>query len=138
MASLDPFAAAGNDGKRRQLGVGHPHIVLNLRHMLRRGSLFRERPRQHELGLENGSGWFNDAVQRGSHPAEHGVPHPPLNVLDHLVRIALVPVPVEVLGRRPKLNDQVAREVFRLGFAPFFPPEAEEGGLVGAHDDSGV
>ena len=29
-------------------------------------------------------------------------------------------------------------QVLRLDVAPLFPPEAEEGGLVRAHDDAGV
>ena len=32
-ADLDPFAAAGDDREHRQLGVGDPHIVLQLRHV---------------------------------------------------------------------------------------------------------
>ena len=50
---LDPFTSAGDDRQRRRSGVGHPHVVLQLGHMLFRRRLFRERPRQHELGLEH-------------------------------------------------------------------------------------
>src|SRR5262249_57264165 len=31
---LDPFAAAGNDGEHRGPQMGHPHVVLDLRHVL--------------------------------------------------------------------------------------------------------
>jgi hypothetical protein len=33
---------------------GHPHVVLELGHVLFGGRLFRERPGQHELRLEHG------------------------------------------------------------------------------------
>ena len=51
---------------------------------------------------------------------------------------ALVPLPVEGFGREPELDDEIAGQVFRLGLAPFFAPEAEQGGLIAAHDDPGV
>jgi hypothetical protein len=45
---------------------------------------------------------------------------------------------VESFCREAKLNDEVAGEVLWLDLAAFLPPEAEEGGFVGAHDDAGV
>ena len=63
---------------------------------------------------------------------------PPLNVCDGLARVALVPKPVEVLGNQPELDDQIAGEVLRLGFAAFLAPKAEEGFFIVAHDDAGV
>ena len=53
-SDLDPLAAAGDDRERRRLRVRHPHIMLQLRHVLLGGRFFRERPRQHELGFEDG------------------------------------------------------------------------------------
>ena len=50
---LDPFAAAGDDGQHRAPRRHHPHIVLQLRHVLLGRCFLRERPRQHELGLED-------------------------------------------------------------------------------------
>jgi hypothetical protein len=41
---------------------------------------------------------------------------------------------VESFCREPKLNDDVARQVLQLELAAFLPPEAQEGGLVAAHD----
>ena len=38
----------------------------------------------------------------------------------------------------PKLDNEVARQVLRLDLAPLFPPKAEQGGLIVAHDDPGV
>ena len=61
-----------------------------------------------------------------------------LDVGDHLTGVALVPVPVEVLGHDPELDDQVAGEVLRLDLTAFLPPKPEQGGLVAAHDDPGV
>ena len=40
---LDPFAAAGDYGEDSVPGRHHPHIVLQLRHVLRGRHLFRER-----------------------------------------------------------------------------------------------
>ena len=64
--------------------------------------------------------------------------HPALDRRDGLASVALVPEPVEVFGRDPELHDEIARKVFRLGFAALLPPEAEQGSFVGPHDDSRV
>src|SRR5215469_7092659 len=42
---LDPFAAAGYHREDRASGCNDPHVVLQLRHVLFRRPLFRERPR---------------------------------------------------------------------------------------------
>jgi hypothetical protein len=63
---------------------------------------------------------------------------PTLNVFDCLAGITLVPASVEILGGLAELDDQVAGEVLGLGLATLFPPEAEQGGFVVAHDDAGV
>ena len=63
---------------------------------------------------------------------------PALDVDDDLPGIELVPAPVQVLGDCPKLDNQVAREVLRLGLATFLPPQPHQGGLIAAHDDPGV
>jgi hypothetical protein len=65
---LDPFAAAGDNGKRRRPGVGHPHVVLQLGHMLLRRRFLGERPGQHELGLEHGVVGVDEPVQRPLKP----------------------------------------------------------------------
>ena len=64
--------------------------------------------------------------------------HLPLHLGDDLAGIALVPVPVEVLGHGAELDDQVAGQVLGLDLAALLPPEPEQGGLVVAHDDPGV
>ena len=54
----------------------------------------------------------------------------PLDILDGLAGVALVPVPVEVLGHGAELDDQVGREVLRLGLAALLAPQPEQGGFV--------
>jgi hypothetical protein len=61
-----------------------------------------------------------------------------MDVFHGLAGIALVPEPVEILGGLAELDDEVAGEILGLGPAALFPPEAEQGGLVVAHDDPGV
>src|SRR5580704_16023366 len=62
----------------------------------------------------------------------------PLYIRQHLPGIDLIPAPVQVLGSQAELDDEIARQVFRLDLAALFPPKAEEGSLVIAHDDTGV
>src|SRR5271166_2880036 len=64
---LDPLAAAGDHRERRASGIGHPHIVLELRHVLFGRGFLRERPRQHELGLEHRPAAGDDAVEGRPH-----------------------------------------------------------------------
>jgi len=66
------------------------------------------------------------------------MPDPALHVSDLPAGVALVPRAIEFLSCSPELHDKVAREVLRLGLASFFAPQADQGGLVVAHDDSGV
>jgi hypothetical protein len=61
-----------------------------------------------------------------------------LHVPDLPAGVALVPGAIELLSCAPKLHDEVAREVLRLGLAPFLAPEPDQGGFIGAHDDAGV
>ena len=51
-------------------GIGHPHVVLQLRHVLFGRRLLGERPGQHELGLEHRPGPLDHAVEGGRHPAD--------------------------------------------------------------------
>jgi hypothetical protein len=46
----------------------------------------------------------------------------PLDVGKDLTGIALVPASIQVLGCKPELNDEIAREVLRLDLAAFFSP----------------
>jgi hypothetical protein len=48
-----------------------------------------------------------------------------LDVGKNLPANGLVPAPVQLLRGEPELDNEIAREVFRLDLAPFFPPKAE-------------
>jgi DNA-binding XRE family transcriptional regulator len=72
------------------------------------------------------------------HPSQHRVPNLALNIADGLAGIALEPAPIEVLGRRPELYDEVVREVLGLNLAALLAPEPKEGMFVFAHDNAGV
>ena len=93
---------------------------------------------QHEFRLEHRAIALHDAVERGSHPADHRVADPALDVFDGLAGCALVPAPIERFDREPKLDEQVARIILRLRFAPFLSPQSNESGLVVTHDEIAV
>ena len=80
--------------------------------------LFRERPWQHELGLEDCPSGRNPAVQRGRHPPQREMPELLLHVREDLPGIGLIPAPIELLGGHAELDDEVAREGFSLGRRP--------------------
>ena len=69
--------------------------MLELRHVLPGRGLLRERPGQHELGLEHHPAARDDAVEGRPHPPEHRVPHAMLDAFDGLPGIALEPMSVE-------------------------------------------
>jgi hypothetical protein len=52
--------------------------------------------------------------------------------------IALVPGAVELLGGSPKLNNEIAGQILGHSLTAFLAPQADECGLVAAHDDAGV
>jgi len=66
------------------------------------------------------------------------MPDPALHVSDLPASVALKPGAVQLLGCSPKLHDEIAGEVLRLGLAPFLAPQAYQGGFVAAHDDPGI
>ena len=61
-----------------------------------------------------------------------------LDIRHHLAGVGLIPMPIEGLGHDPELDNEVPRQVLRLGLAPFLPPEPEEGGFVALHNDPGI
>src|SRR5271169_824410 len=63
---------------------------------------------------------------------------PLLHIDHHLPGIGLIPASIELLRRKPKLDDQIPRQVLRLDLAPLLPPQPDQGLLVGAHDDPSV
>jgi hypothetical protein len=111
---------------------------LDLGHVFLGRPFFRERPGQHEFGLENCPAACDHPVKGCPHPAEHRMPEPMLDAFDPLPGVALVPMPVERFGHHAELDDEVAGEVLRLDLAPFLLPEADEGAFIVAHDDPGV
>jgi hypothetical protein len=48
--------------------------------------------------------------------------NPPLDVLDGMAGVALIPAPIEILSNGTELHDQVVREVFRFGLAALLAP----------------
>ena len=101
-------------------------------------ALFGERPWQHELGFEDCPTWFHHPIEGGSHPLDHRMVYPPLNVLERVSGIALVPMPVEMLGHDPELDNEIAGEILGLGFTALLAPEADKGIFIFAHDDASI
>jgi hypothetical protein len=50
------------------------------------------------------------------------MPDLPLYVRKNLPSVGLIPAPVQILGRKAELNDQVPRQVLWLDFAALLPP----------------
>jgi hypothetical protein len=116
---LHPFCAARHHGQHSRPGGHDPHIMLQLGHILLRSRFLRERPRQHELRLENRPGRLDPAVQGDAQPSERRVPKVPLDVRDHLTGICLIPTTIKILCREAELDDKVAGEILRLDLASF-------------------
>ena len=100
-ADLDPLAAAGDDRKHRKLGLGDPHIVLQLRHVFSAAPL-RRTSRQHELGLENAPVALDKAVEGCGRPAHDRMLHMALDIAEDLASVAFEPVSVKGFGYRPR------------------------------------
>ena len=84
---LHPLAATGNHREHRAPGGDDPHVVLQLGHIFFGRRLFRERPRQHEFGLENRPVTLDPPVERCCHPAESRMPNLSLNIGNDLTSI---------------------------------------------------
>src|SRR5207302_165934 len=67
-------------------------------------------------------GGLNPAIEGGRHPAQRWMPDPPLDIGENLASTVLIPAPVQVLGRKTELDDEVARKVLRLDLAALFLP----------------
>jgi hypothetical protein len=52
--------------------------------------------------------------------------------------VEFVPMPIEGFGHQAKLDEEVAGQVLWSDLAAFFPPKAEQRGLIIAHDGPGI
>src|SRR5256885_1952860 len=95
---FNPLAAAGNHRKYRSLCRDNPKVMLQLWRILFDGCFFRERPGQHELGLEDGLVSLYTAIEGGGHPAQHRMTDVLLDLGNHPPRICLIPAAIEVFG----------------------------------------
>ena len=116
----------------------HPHIMLQLRHVFFRRRFFRERPRQHELGLKDSIAALNPAIQSRRHPAQRRMAHSLLDVGDDLPGTGFIPAAIKLFSRDPKLHDEIAGQIFRLDFPPLLAPQPDQRFLITAHDDPGI
>ena len=57
------------------------------------------------------------------------MPDPLLDVDDRLAGVSFKPMPVEVFGDPPELDNEVSGQVLRLGFAALLPPKPDAGPL---------
>ena len=112
--------------------------MLQLRHVFFGGGFFREGPGQHELGFEDRPTGIDQAIQGRRHPFDDGMLDFALHMLDGLASVALIPAPVEVLGGRSKLHDQIIGEIFRLDLAALLPPQPNQHRFVATHDHPGI
>jgi hypothetical protein len=112
--------------------------VLQLRHVFLGRAFLRERPWQHELGLEHRITALHASIQSRAHPAQHGVADLTLDVDDHLSGIGLIPASVQLLGRNPELHDEITGQVLRFDLAALLAPQPDQGGFLIPHDDAGV
>jgi hypothetical protein len=117
-----PLSTAGDHRQHRRPRSDHPHVVLQLGHIFLGGGLLRERPWQHEFGFEDRAGRLDPAVQGGAHPSDRWVPDLSLDVRDGLTGIRAEPAAIELLGNQAKLNEEIAREIFRFSLATFLAP----------------
>ena len=72
---------------------------------------------------------LHDPVQGGSHPRDDRVLTRRWTSRDRRPVLRSYQVPIELLGDGAELDDQIAGQVFRLGLAPLFPPEPDQGRL---------
>jgi hypothetical protein len=53
------------------------------------------------------------------------MPDLPLDICKDLAGIGLIPAPVQVLGRQPQLDDEIAGQILWLDLAALFLPKAQ-------------
>ncbi len=77
--------------------------------MFFRRRLFRERPGEHELGLEHGVDVVDEAVESGGQEAMDRMLDPALDIGDGAPCVALKPSSIERLGNDAELDNEVLR-----------------------------
>jgi hypothetical protein len=126
------------DRQHRGSVVGDPHVVLKLRHMFLDRRLVRERPRQHELGLEHRAQGRNHAIKGCRHPFVDRVLDTTLHIADRMPADALIPVPVELFRDMAELDNQIVGQVLWPKLAALFAPQPNQSGFVIAHNHPGI
>jgi hypothetical protein len=92
----------------------------------------------HELGLKDRFRTLDHAVKRGRHVGDDRMSDVALGRDHPSAGVALVPGPVELLGRAPELHNEVAGQVLGLSLAALLSPELDQGCLIAAHDNPSV
>ncbi len=66
------------------------------------------------------------------------MPNSALDILEDLPGIALEPVPIEIFGHNPELNDEVSGEVFGLDFPRLLFPQPQQCSFIVSQNNSSV
>ena len=64
--------------------------------------------------------------------------HPLLDVFHRMAGVHFVPTTVQILGRPPELDDQIAGQVLWLDLTALLAPETKESSFIMVHDYAGV
>ncbi len=81
---------------------------------------------------------LDPTIEGRRHPVKGGMAGPLLDMCDDPRGLSLIPAPIQLLGGKAELHNQVPGQVLRLDFTAFFPPQSDQGGFIAAHDDPGV
>src|SRR3954464_10459487 len=133
---LDPLSTAGNYRQHRRSRRDHPHVVLELRHVLLGRRLFRESPGQHEFGFKYCARLFDDPIQGSGHPSVDGMSYVLLDVVDRHPAVALIPSAVQLLCDDAELDDKVAGQILGFALTAFLSPQTHQVSLIVSHDDA--
>jgi hypothetical protein len=61
-----------------------------------------------------------------------------LNIGDTPAGVALIPRAIKFLGRRPKLDDEIAGEIRRFGLATLLASKADQRSFIITQDDPSI
>ena len=116
----------------------HPHIVLELRHVLLGCGFLGEGPRQHELSLVEAGPILCHAVKRGAHPPDHRVAHEMLHLREAMPRFLFKPASVEIFRGTPELDEEASGKVLRRSLLSLLAPKTKQSRFIRAHDDTSI